>query len=168
MVKGGETSRPLSKKGENKMSERLAQRVALVAQNDPAGILASSTTTSDVIDASLYDSLMFVLSLGAMTSSGKVTLTVYKGTTSTAAAITSSVTSVVLTCTGTTDANEQAIIDVDCSNEDAYRYYKGTVVANGNTTTGTAYMSMSVFGSKARFHPASDNDLASVKSITYA
>ena len=112
--------------------------------------------------------LMFVLSLGKMTSSGNVTLTVYKGTVSAAASITSSVTSVVLTCTGTTDADEQAIIDVDVSNEGAYQYYKGTVVANANTTTGKAYMSMSVWASESRFNPATDNDLASVKSITYA
>ena len=152
------------------MSERLAQRVALVACNDPDSIDPSSTTTSDVIDASLYDSLMFVLSLGVVTSSGVITLTVYKGTSSTAASITSSVTSVKLGILGVglTDQDKQAIIDVDVSNEGNYRYYKGTVVANGETTTSGSFASLHVFGSKTRFHPASDNDLSSVKSITYA
>jgi hypothetical protein len=150
------------------MGERLAQKVALIAQVDPSGILASSTGISDVIDASLYDSLMFVLCVGTMTSSGKVTMTVYKGTTSTVGSITSSVASVVLTCTGGTDADEQAIIDVDVSKETNKQYYKAKILANGATTTGKAYYSMSVFADSTRFHPATDNDLASVKTIVYA
>lgn len=152
------------------MAERLAQKVALIAQIDPQGITASSTTTCDVIDASLYDSLMFVMQLGKMTSSGKVTLTVYKGTSSTVGSITSSVTSVTLGCTGAAaafDADKQAIVDVDVATE-GKQYYKARIVANGNTTTGTAYYSLSVFADSTRFHPATDNDLASVKSITYA
>ena len=110
------------------MSERLAQRVALVSQIDTWGVLASSTSTSDIIDASLYDSLMFILSLGTITSSGKLTMTIYKGTVAAAASITSSVTSVTFT---EKDDDKQHVIDVDVSKEGAYRYYKGTVVANG-------------------------------------
>ena len=147
---------------------RMAQKVALLGTVDPQGAKASTTTTSDVIDASMYDSLMFVMSVGAMTSSGKITMTVYKGTSATVGSITSSVANVVLTCTGASDANEQAIIDVDVSKEEANRYYKAQMVTNGNTTTATAYIGMSVFGAGTRYHPASGNDLASVKTITYA
>ena len=152
------------------MSERLAQRVALLATVDPQGIDPSATSTSDVIDASLYDSLMFVMSMGLITSSGVVTLTVYKGTSSTAASITESVASVKLGVLGVglSDSGAQAIIDVDVTKEGNYRYYKGTMVANAETSTSGSFFSLHVFGSKTRFHPASDNDLASVKSITYA
>ena len=149
------------------MGERLAQQVALVAQIDPQGITASSTTTCDVIDASLYDSLMFVLSMGAFTSSGKVTMTVYKGTVSAVGSITSSVATAILTCTGASDANEQYIVDVDVSNE-GDQYYKARIVATGNAASGSAYYSMSVFADSTRFGPATDNDLASVKTIKYA
>jgi hypothetical protein len=152
------------------MSKRLAQQVALVAMVDPVDSGASNTTTCDVIDASLYDSLMFVMAVGAVTSSGKYTMTVYKGTTSTVGSITSSVTSAVLTCTGlaaTFEDNAQAIIDVDVSHEGNYRYYKAQVVESANTTTGGKTVLM-VFGGKSRVNPATDNDLASVKRITYA
>jgi hypothetical protein len=151
------------------MSERLSQKVALVACLDPDSIDPSATFTGDVIDASRYNSLMFVLSCGVITSSGKITLTVYKGTVATAASITSSVASVTLgVTTGASDQDKQAIIDVDVSKETSYRYYKGTVVANGETTTSGSFYSMHVFADSSRFHPASDNDLASVKSITLA
>ena len=147
------------------MSERLAQRVALLATIDPADGLASATTTSDVIDAKLYDSLMFVYAMGAtITSSSKYTLTVYKGTVATAASITSTVTSVTF---GPADDAKQKIIDVDVSKEGANRYYKGTVVQNGATTTLGKHC-LFVFGSSTRYHPATDNDLSSVSSITYA
>ena len=146
------------------MSERLAQKVALLATIDPAEGTASATTTSDVIDAKLYDSLMFVYALGAtITSSSKYTLTVYKGSVATAASITSSVTSITM---GPGDDAKQKIIDVDVSHE-AARYYKGTVVQNDATTTSGIH-SLMVFGSSTRYHPATDNDLSSVSSITYA
>jgi hypothetical protein len=151
------------------MSERLAQRVSVVAMIDPMGILASSTTTCDVIDAKLYDSLMFILALGAITSSGQVTMTVYKGASATATKITSSITAAdrLEVSTGATDADKQQIIDVDVSKE-GKRYYLAQIVANGETTTGGAFASMVVLGSKPRYHPASDNDLASVDQIILA
>jgi len=149
------------------MSERLAQRVAVVGTIDANN--TAGTTTCDIIDASLYDSLMFVLAMGTFTSSGRIAMTVYKGTVPTTASITSSVTSAVLSCTGTgglSDCGEQAIIDIDVSNEGSYRYYKAQL---SSTALGTGtYYNMVVLGSKARFHPASDDDLASVKSITLA
>ena len=116
------------------MSERMAQRVALLACIDPKEGAGGVTSTSDVIDASLYDSLMFVMAIGAVTSSGAVTLTVYKGTAAAATSITSSVTSAVLTFA---DDNKQVIVDVDCSKEGAYRYYKGTIVENAEHLSGT-------------------------------
>ena len=145
------------------MSERLAQRVALLATVDPYGVSSTQTITCDTIDASLYDSLMFVMSIGNITSSGKITMTVYKGT------ATGTISSAVATVTSpqALTPDKQFIVDVDVSAEGSYRYYKGVMVANDETTTGGAIASMHVFGSKARFHPASDNDLASV-SITYA
>ena len=151
------------------MSERLAQRVAVVGMIDPMGVLASSTTTCDIIDAKLYDSLMFVLALGDISSSGQVTMTVYKGASATAAKITSTVTTAdtLSVSTGATDADKQQIIDVDVSKE-GKRYYKARVVANAQTTTGACFAAMVVLGSKTRFHPASDNDLASVDQIILA
>ena len=145
------------------MSERLAQKVALLGTIDPEGVTASSTSTSDVIDAKLYDSLLFVYSLGAITSSGKVTLTIYKGDSATATKITSTVTSVTLTEKGD---NKQHVVDVDVSKEDA-RYYKGTLVANGGTTSGGCFHSMVILGDNTRYHPASDNDLSSA-TVTLA
>ena len=146
------------------MSERISQQFALLACIDPQGVTASSTTTCDVIDASLYDSLMFVLSAGAVTSSGKYTMTIYKGTVATVGSITSAVASVTMVYT---DDNKQEIVDVDVSAEGNYRYYKARIVANGGTASGGSFYSLHVFGAGTRFHPASDNDLSSA-TVTLA
>ena len=91
-------------------------------------------------------------------------MTIYKGTSSTAASITSSVTSVTLT---EKDDDKQHVVDVNVSKEGAYRYYKATVVANGGTTTGACFASVVCLGGSARFHPASDDDLATA-TVTLA
>jgi len=146
------------------MSERLGQKVALLGTIDPTFIGASATSTSDVVDARLYDSLLFVMSVGTITSSSSLTLTVYKGTAS--ATVTSTVASASVTHLGD---NTQKIVDVDVSKEGAYRYYKGTVVVNGGGCSsgggsGDCWgnFALNIFGNSTRFHPASDNDLASV------
>ena len=146
------------------MSERLAQQVAILSVIDPDTATGSLTSTGDVIDAKLYDKLMFILMAGVVTSSGKITLTVYKGTKSTAASITSTVTSCTINYA---NDDKQKIIDVDVSKEGNYRYYKPVLTTNGGTNSGS-YAAALALGSSTRYHPASDNDLSSVASITYA
>ena len=144
------------------MGERLAQEVAVLSVIDPQGVTASSTVTGDVIDAKLYDKLMFIFMAGAVTSSGKYTLTVYKGTAS--STVTTSVTTATIAFAAD---NTQKIIDIDLGKTKDYRYFKPTIVANGGTASGGSYYCLVALGSSTRYHPASDNDLSSVSSITY-
>lgn len=145
------------------MGERLAQQVALLSTIDPRGLATGTDVDGDIIDASLYDSLLFIVSLGTITSSGEVTLTIYKGDGSTATGITTSVESVDF---GFADDNKQHIVDIDVSKE-GKRYYMPTLTSNAETTATACFASVVVLGSSARFHSGIDNDLGSV-TVTMA
>ena len=144
------------------MSERASEMCALVATIDPQKCTVK-TYTSDVIDASLYDSILFILSTGAISScSGKVALKVYEGTAT--ATVTTLVGSTSRTASTTSDNNWQLLFDLDCEDLTGpnYRYVKATATVSGNTSF---YLGLNALGFKPRFHPASDGDLASVKVI---
>ena len=147
------------------MSERASQIAALVAAIDPQVITtAAGVLTSDVIDASLYDSVLFILNVGSVSScSGGASLKVYEGTAT--GTVTTLVGSTSWTALNTSSGNIQLIYDHDCERMTGpnYRYLKATVTSfAGNTGT---YVSLVGLGFKPRFHPASDGDLASVKAI---
>ena len=144
------------------MSERASEMCGLIATIDPVNS-SGKTHTSDVIDASLYDSILFILSTGAISSSsGKVVLTVYEGTST--GAVTTSVGATTWSQTSTGDQNWQFLFDLDCADLTGpnYRYVKATVTTSGSTGT---LMSLVGLGFKPRWHPASDNDLASIEAI---
>ena len=143
------------------MSERLSEALAVVGAIDPQ-VLSSTTKTTDVIDASKFDSVLFIVSVGAVTSSGTIDFTVYEGTAS--GTVTTSVTSI--TALDWTDDNKQALVEIDTASLSGpnYRYIKGVLVADSATGAGT-YGGVIALGGKPRFHPASDDDLASVAEI---
>jgi len=144
------------------MSERASQMAGLVATIDPVKS-SGKTWTSDVIDASLYDSVLFILSIGAVSScSGVVTLKVYEGTAT--GTVTTLIGSTAFTAANTSSQNVQLIWDHDCERMSGpnYRYVKATVT---NASNSGALISLVGLGFKPRFHPASDGDLASVQVI---
>lgn len=143
------------------MGERLSQEVALLGTIDPSGIASGTTYSSDVIDAQLYNSLMFVYSLGNITSSGVVTLKAKKGTVTTT--MTSTITSTTLS---EKDDNKQWVVDIDVDAEGS-RYYQFTAASNAGTATGACFHSAVLLGGKTRYHPATDNDLSSA-TVTVA
>ena len=146
------------------MSERASQMCALVATIDPVKTTAGTTSTCDVIDASLYDSVLFIVSVGAVSScSGGVTFKLYEGTAT--GTVTTLVGSTAWTAANTSSQNVQLIWDHDCERMTGpnHRYLKATLAPfTGNTGT---YYSMVALGFKPRFHPASDGDLASIVTI---
>ena len=147
------------------MSERAYEMAAVVAAIDPQEITtAAGVLTGDVIDASLYDSVLFVAQVGAVSScSGGITLKVYEGTAT--ATVTTLVGSTSWTAANTSSGNMQLLFDLDMADLTGpnYRYVKATLTSFA-ANTGT-FASMVGLGSKPRFHPASDGDLASVAGI---
>lgn len=134
----------------------------LVATVDPVSS-TGKTWNSDVIDASLYDSILFIASIGAVSScSGKITLKVLEGTAT--GTVTTVVGSTAKTATSTGDNNWQLIYDLDCADLTGpnYRYVKAQLINGANSG---ALVSLVGLGFKPRFHPASAGDLASVKAI---
>lgn len=142
------------------MSERASEMAGLVSCIDAQKIAAAGSVTGDVIDASLYDSILFITSIGTVSScSGDVTFTLYEGTAT--ATVTTTVGTVAHTSSSTGDQNTQLIFDLDCEDLTGpnYRYVKPRLTYAGGTG---AWVSMVALGFKPRFHPASDGDLASV------
>lgn len=144
------------------MSERASEMVSLVATIDP-DLSTGKTWNSDVIDASLYDSILFIVMTGSISSSsGKVLFKCLEGTASGTVSTTVGSTSRTQASTGTQDY--QILYDLDCEDLTGpnYRYVKGQITVSGSTG---AYIAMAALGFKPRFHPASDGDLASVYAI---
>ena len=147
------------------MSERASQMAALVATIDPQEITtAGGVLTGDVIDASLYDSILFIANIGSVSScSGGLTMTVYEGTAT--STVTTTLGTVAWTAANTSSGNTQIMFDLDCEKMGGpnYRYVKATLTSFANNT-GT-FVSMVGLGFKPRFHPGTDSDLASLITI---
>lgn len=142
------------------MSERASEMAALVSCIDAQKIAAAGSVTGDVIDASLYDSILFIASIGTVSScSGDVTLTIYEGTAS--GTVTTTVGTTKHESSSTGDNDVQLIFDLDCEDLSGpnYRYVKPRLTYAGGTGV---WVSMVALGMKPRFHPASDGDLSSV------
>jgi hypothetical protein len=105
-----------------------------------------------------FDRVMFVLQTG--TCAAATDFTVLSGTAS--GTVSTNVTSI--TQLAATDDNVQAIVEVDASAlGDSHRYIKGQI-----KTGGSNQFSCVALGGRARYHPASDGDLASVSEIVNA
>jgi hypothetical protein len=144
------------------MSERASEMCALLGTIDPHGAAAGALLTSDEVDISLYDSVLFIALAGLVCCSANVlTMTVYEGTTG---AVTNSVDTVARTTTGADD-DFQLMFDFDTSHlaSPTYTHMKMTL---GLTTGLVAELCGVILGFKPRYHPGSDNDLASLYTIT--
>lgn len=140
------------------MSERASQMAALVGTIDPPASSTMTTSTTDVIDASLYDSVLFIAMIGHVSSSGaKAILNVYEGTAT--GTVTTKVGSQSWTASDT-GVTGQIVFDLDCEDLSGpnHRYVKGTLVTSVHKQT----YAVAALGMKPRFHPASDGDLATV------
>ena len=145
------------------MGEYATQKFAILGALDPQHGDAGTYNT-DIVNAGLYDSVVFLWQTGAVSScSGKIVFTIYEGTKSTVAS--TSVDKITWLQSSTGDQNLQYILEVPVSvlNRPTNYFLKGRAVYSGGTGWN---VSCAVLGFGARFHPASDNDAASVDSIT--
>jgi hypothetical protein len=145
------------------MSERASEYCALLGTIDPIGAAAGALVSSDAVDVSLYDSILFLAIMGTVCSSGNVfTMSIYEGTVS--GTVTTAIDTVTRT-TSTADDNFQLMFDLDTSHlsSPAHKWVKMTL----GHATGKSWESAGVIlGFKPRYHPASDNDLDSLYTIT--
>lgn len=155
------------------MTDRISERLAIVATIDPDNYSASTYAT-DVVDMSRYRRVIFVLLTGDLGSAtATLQLQVYANTTNAASggtAITSKVFTAA-TFSGSGSANgddKQGIIEVTGAEVAAALTGARYVYAVLTVGTAASDCAVAVLASNARYDPASDNDLASVKEIITA
>ena len=148
------------------MSKRGNQEFSIVSAIDPAAS-ANGTITSDVIDAALYDKVVFIIQSGVCSSKDvKMVFNTFEGTKT--ATVATSLDSYTWTATTTgSDENLQWIVEVPTSimNMPKYRYLSASLVTSVSTLNN---FSMVGLGMGNRFAPGNVGDLASVENIDIA
>lgn len=145
------------------MSERASEMAAVVGTVDPTTAMSSGTVSTDIIDMSKFDSVLFVVQTGYVSCSGtaasKTTFTANKGTS------TGTVATSVGTSTISLESDHLLLYEVDAADLGGanYRYIQGKVKFDDK-----AAHSVVALGFKPRYHPASDSDLAEVESIGHS
>lgn len=142
------------------MAERASEKAAVIGTIDPYRIPAAGSVTGDVIDAKLFDHVMFIAMVGNVSScSGDITFKLYEGTKSTATKVTTLVASSKHSGTSTGDNDYQWVFDYPTSYMGSNRYLKPVITYAGGTGADVACVAL---GFHPRYHPASDNDLSTV------
>jgi hypothetical protein len=147
------------------MSENASEKFGVLGYISPATGTAR-TVTSSIVDARMYESVVFIFQCGDVSSSsGKIVCTVYEGTKTTA--VSTSVGKMTWTSSSTGDNNQFWILDVpnDVHTGAKYRYLKGRMVYSKGTGAG---MSCAVLGFKPKYRPGHLNDIANVEEIKIA
>lgn len=151
------------------MFERLSEQLAIVATIDPTQATATGTAATDIFDMSVHHEAMFIIKFNAVTPNGAtIDFEVQEGTGTTAGTF-NTVTAVAAAVqgTGANADDDQWVITVRGEDmTDGYRYLRGFVTLGGTVTT--VEYDVTVLADRARFKPASDNDLASVTQIVNA
>ena len=144
-------------------TERLHQRVAVVGTIDPQSGTAGNYDT-DGVDMSKFRRALFVLLVGAMTSTGTVNAKL-QGSADNSTFVDITGKAITQLTEAGTDANKQALLEIsDAELADTaatYRYVRMRVV----TATAASLIAAVALGADPRYAPASDNDLASVDEI---
>ena len=141
---------------------RLSEAIAVVATVDPEASSVGAAS-SDYIDMQDFESIIAIVSLGIMVSSGTLDFKLQQATSSTGAGV-KDITSASITQMTSADNDEQAIVGLratalDVAND--FQFVKGVL------TFGTAGgdSSVVILAGNPKVGPASDNDLASVGEI---
>lgn len=148
---------------------RWDEQNAVVGGIDPTGTGAMGVVVSDHIDAEQWNEVVFILQAGTIAATGTVDLAIEDGTASAATGTgttgwnsgTAKLGSI--TQLTATDDNKQVIVVVDTVSLSA----NGTKKLRARLTAGTAVSanSLTIIGSKGRYNPAREHDIASVDEI---
>lgn len=144
--------------------EQLNEQLALVATIDPDSYSANTYYT-DAIDMRYWRRAIFIVAVGDMASGATVDFSLVEGTTTSPTTAFSPAKAITQLTQASTDADKQAIIELDVEDMDpANRYVRGKLV----TATDASDVCVIALAGGARYEPASDFDLASVDEIVAA
>lgn len=144
------------------MTEKLRDLLAVVATIDPDANTAAAYST-DYIDMTIFQEVLFIVMAGVIAASGTIDFKVQEATSATGAGAQDLATGTLsITQLTTGDNDEQTLVDVEAEDlSTGFTHVKGVMTV----TTAAADSAVVALGSRARFNPASDNDLASVGEI---
>lgn len=144
------------------MTEKLRDLLAVVATIDPDANTAAAYST-DYIDMTIFQEVLFIVMAGEIAASGTIDFKVQEATSATGAGAQDLATGTLsITQLTTGDNDEQTLVDVEAEDlSTGFTHVKGVMTV----TTAAADSAVVALGSRARFNPASDNDLASVGEI---
>jgi len=133
---------------------------AIVATIDPIDANNADSST-DVIDMSKWEEVAFIVMLGVINASATFDFLVEESTTSGGSYTTISGKSITQLTGAGSDGAKQAIVVVKAEELSAgYRYIRGTMANSANSQL-AAVLALG----RARYQPASDDDLSSVDEI---
>lgn len=144
------------------MSNYLSQELAVVATVDPGALLDNTTATSDWVDISKFNKVMFVVAVGATDTTVDAIIQEADDSSGTNPATVSGKS--ITQLTGANGDNKQVILEANASEISSGKTHIACKVTVGDGTSG-AYVTVIGLGGCARYNPASNNDLASVVEI---
>lgn len=145
--------------------ERLSEQLAIVATIDPEAYTAAATVSTDTFDMDVHHEAMFVLMLGDIAVNTTVDFAVWSATASTTGTATTALANITQLTAG--DDDRQVVVTVRGEDmADGYSWLRGVLTIGG--TGGTVDLGVVALADRARFKPASVNDLASVDEIVNA
>ena len=149
-------------------SSRLSEDLAIVGRLKPGAKTAGATVTSDIVDMDIFDRALFIFNMGdyAAGNDGSVAVSVRASNDGASFTSDAALTGKALTTasyTGSALDDAVAVIEVTGAEMAAagYRYCRLSVTPSNQNLTCSAI----VLGGAARYKPASDYDLATVKEI---
>jgi hypothetical protein len=141
--------------------DKLSEKLAVVGVVDPDAN-AAGTFYTDAIDMALFDEVMIIGLLGISVTTGSHVFSAIEGTAAGTGSGYQLLSGRAATALTSGDNDNQVVINVRASElSSGYRYVRGRLVA---TTAGADAAVVAIAG-RPRFHPASNNDLASVAEI---
>lgn len=144
-------------------NQALTERLAIVSTLDPVS-QSAATVTSDVVDMKQFRRVIFILSLGAMTTNSTVDMTI-KGDTASNGSFATTITGKAITqlTEAGSDGNKQVAVEVTAEEVAAqgYRYIRAAVVVG----TAASLISLVGLGEFMRYSNASASDLSSVDEL---
>ena len=144
------------------MTEKLHQLLAVVATVDPDAYSTGEQNT-DWVDMTIFQEVMFVVQAGVIASSGTLDFEIQEAKSSTGSdAQTLDSGNLNITQMSTGDNDEQTVVVVEAEDLTAlFTHVRGVMTL----TTAGGDAAVVAIGGRARYNPASDNDLASVGEI---
>ena len=145
------------------MVSKLSEKLAIVATIDPEAQTASAVT-SDWIDMTIFRRVIFIFLVGELGSSATVDGAIEQATDSGGSGniALSPAKAITQLTEASTDDDKQAIIEVDASELTAGFTHIAAVLTTAVQTSDVALVALA---GVPRYHPAADNDLASVDEI---